>query len=485
MKCPKCGSMNKAGAKFCKNCGSPLTQQKPKPVAQMTSSRAVPKKQNKLVLALALLVVLLAAFYGWGSFYYSKDKQIDRLVVKMTEPTKDLSKDVFTKTGSFQVTKDSVEPLQKYYHDHPSVANELASKWKSESGEQAGKDAVSLQKSGHWLLFLPRYKLQVATYKPTVVTNHADAKITVDGRSAGTVKTSGKQYVQRLAPVIAGTHAFVISSSVGTSSASVNVFSDAAIDLSIHTASFQVSAPDAPNGSIYINGEKVGTLDGDGNKTFINYLLTKNMSLYVKKTDGSRSETISDFGRIISRDPKKARSDDDEIVAVNGSWVLKPEWNDDDADADASSASSSEDSNDDRDEDADSNDDADSESDDADESNRIDQDDLQEAVDGAWGNGDDDAADYYVGGEGNSSYQSIKRMHDSWDNADNISSYGETVTISKAHKKGDNIVCDLRVTHHVVWTNKPTTNVVDQYVGTTLNDDYKIISMGHGSTISK
>lgn len=76
-------------------------------------------------------------------------------------------------------------------------------------------------------------------------------------------------------------------------------------------------------------------------------------------------------------------------------------------------------------------------------------------------------------------------MHDSWDNADNISSYGETVTISKAHKKGDNIICDLRVTHHVVWTNKPTTNVVDQYVGTTLNDDYKIISMGHGSTISK
>lgn len=44
MKCPKCGSMNKAGAKFCKNCGSPLTQQKPKPVAQMTSSRAMPKK---------------------------------------------------------------------------------------------------------------------------------------------------------------------------------------------------------------------------------------------------------------------------------------------------------------------------------------------------------------------------------------------------------------------------------------------------------
>ena len=171
MKCPKCGSMNKAGAKFCKNCGSPLTQQKPKPVAQMTSVRAVPKKQNKLVLALALLVVLLAAFYGWGSFYYSKDKQIDRIVVKMKEPTKDLSKDVFTKTASFQVTKDSVEPLQKYYHDHPSVANELASKWKSESGEQAGKDAVSLQKSGHWLLFLPRYKLQVATYKPTVVTD--------------------------------------------------------------------------------------------------------------------------------------------------------------------------------------------------------------------------------------------------------------------------------------------------------------------------
>ena len=87
--------------------------------------------------------------------------------------------------------------------------------------------------------------------------------------------------------------------------------------------------------------------------------------------------------------------------------------------------------------------------------------------------------------EEDGSYQSIKRMHDSWDNADNISSYGETVTISKAHKKGDNIICDLRVTHHVVWTNKPTTNVVDQYVGTTLNDDYKIISMGHGSTISK
>ena len=130
-------------------------------------------RHGKIAVVIGVVALLiLAAGYGFGKSYYAKDKQIDRIISALKDPSQDLSPYVKTDDSSFQLTKKSVRPLQTYYKANQTKANNLGSEWKREDDfDDIFKDSVSLGEDGHYFFLFPKYKLMVKTYSPTVVTN--------------------------------------------------------------------------------------------------------------------------------------------------------------------------------------------------------------------------------------------------------------------------------------------------------------------------
>lgn len=214
--CAKCGAPNQANATFCAKCGAklvkpaqssqptqPVQQVKPvQPVQQVQPvkpAKTVKKRANlkqtrkwkKPILITAAVLLVLLAGYGFGKSYYAKDKQIDRIISALKDPSQDLSPYVKTDDSSFQLTKKSVRPLQTYYKENKTTANNLGSKWKNQEEFDASfEKSVSLGEDGHYFFLFPKYKLMVKTYSPTVVTNHKNS----------TIKMNGKTWVSCLAP---------------------------------------------------------------------------------------------------------------------------------------------------------------------------------------------------------------------------------------------------------------------------------------------
>lgn len=138
--CAKCGAKNKAGDQYCANCGAklikpsklkqPMQQTKPLRQAKPSKKRVDVKKSRHGKRAAVIGVVallILAAGYGFGKSYYAKDKQIDRIISVLKDPSQDLSPYVKTDDSSFQLTKKSVRPLQTYYKENKTAANNLGS----------------------------------------------------------------------------------------------------------------------------------------------------------------------------------------------------------------------------------------------------------------------------------------------------------------------------------------------------------------------
>ncbi len=79
----------------------------------------------------------------------------------------------------------------------------------------------------------------VKTYSPTVVTNHENSTIKMNGKNVGKLSASGDYYQKKL-----------------------DLFSNHQVSLNITTGSFTVSS--VPNGEVYINDKKVADLDDKG-----------------------------------------------------------------------------------------------------------------------------------------------------------------------------------------------------------------------------
>ncbi len=170
----------------------------------------------------------------------------------------------------------------------------------------------------------------VKTYSPTVVTNHENSTIKMNGKNVGKLSASGDYYQKKLDPVIAGRYTFSVSANlsgktISPSPVKLDLFSNHQVSLNITTGSFTVSS--VPNGEVYINDKKVADLDDkgpagsedaedllqdiwDGNhsedwvngsgKTYANYTVTHNLSYTGDKDDTSVTDTYQN--RIISQD---------------------------------------------------------------------------------------------------------------------------------------------------------------------------------------
>lgn len=454
--CAKCGAKNQANATFCANCGEKLVKpaqssqpsQPAQPVQQVQQVQPVkPAKTGKkradlkqarkwkkqILIAAAVLLVLLAG-YGFGKAHYAKDKQIDEIVTRMKDPKKDLSPYVKTDDSSFQLTKKSVRPLQEYYKANQTKANNLGSEWKREDDfDDIFKDSVSLGEDGHYFFLFPKYKLMVKTYSPTVVTNHKNSTIKMNGKNVGKLSASGDYYQKKLDPVIAGRYTFSVSANlsgktISPSPVKLDLFSNHRVSLNITTGSFTVSS--VPNGEVYINDKKVADLDDKGQASFKDYQITSGMSLYVKKSGIGKSDTIYNFDQYVTTAADQANDDDyddddsdssDQIKAVNGNWVLTPSW---------PGLASSED--------------------------------AEDLLQDIW---DDNDSEDWVNGSNNTGYISIKKLHDNWDDSDSVANYSEVVNVLSTSPAGNGkTYVNYTVTHKLSYTgDKDDTSVTDTY----------------------
>ncbi|CDR80576.1 zinc-ribbon domain-containing protein [Lactobacillus delbrueckii] len=450
--CAKCGAKNKAGDQYCANCGAklikpsklkqPMQQTKPLRQAKPSKKRVDVKKSRHGKRAAVIGVVallILAAGYGFGKSYYAKDKQIDRIISVLKDPSQDLSPYVKTDDSSFQLTKKSVRPLQTYYKENKTAANNLGSKWKNQEELDASfKKSISLGEDGHYFFLFPKYKLMVKIYSPTVVTNHKNSTIKMNGKNVGKLSASGDYYQKKLDPVIAGRYTFSVSANlsgktISPSPVKLDLFSNHKVSLNITTGSFTVSS--VPNGEVYINDKKVADLDDKGQASFKDYQITSGMSLYVKKSGIGKSDTIYNFDQYVtdpadqendSDDPADQEDSDDDsssdqIKAVNGRWVLTPSW---------PGLASSED--------------------------------AEDLLQDIW---DDNDSKDWVNGSSNTGYLSIKKLHDNWDDSDSVANYNEVVSVLSTSPAGSGkTYVNYTVTHKLSYTgDKDATSVTDTY----------------------
>ncbi|MBT8921067.1 zinc-ribbon domain-containing protein [Lactobacillus delbrueckii subsp. bulgaricus] len=68
-------------------------------------------------------------------------------------------------------------------------------KWEDDL-DDVFEDSVSLGEDGHYFFFFPKYKLMVKTYSPTVVTNHENSTIKMNGKNVGKLSTSGDYWIR-------------------------------------------------------------------------------------------------------------------------------------------------------------------------------------------------------------------------------------------------------------------------------------------------
>ncbi len=299
------------------------------------------RRHPKLIIFL-LILLALGIFYGWGSFYYQRDRQIDRIVANLCNPKVDMTDDVEATNPDMNVTENSLKPLQHYFKNNRHAAQTL--KLNLRKGNDS--DQISLIQSGtHWLLF-PRYQIKVQVYRPQVETNHSNSFLLVNNENYGQMEGAGQNYYKALGMVFPGRYHLVVNTKASgrrlKANSVVNIWSNTTVNMKIKTGTFQVRS--VPNGIVYINDHKAKKLDNNGQAVFKNYPLAKNMELYVRSTYHGkkiRSYTVRDLSSSI--DSEFSQSDDntsdysgainyngnaakDVYQDIEGDYIVNPIW---------------------------------------------------------------------------------------------------------------------------------------------------------------
>ncbi|MDF7669197.1 zinc-ribbon domain-containing protein [Lactobacillus sp. ESL0703] len=467
--CPQCGNKVEASVKFCPHCGADLTdvataqpqtkansakmtgQHTPPKSRQQVNQVAAPKKQplkkkTKVTLWLvAIIVVLFGGFYAWGSNHYSRNNQIDQIIVSLKNPQMGLAQYVTTDDHTIKVTNNALKPLQKYYQSHQTTANNLSMNLKA----GGSTSQISLVQSGRYLLLFPKYTLHINTYTPQVETNHRDTRVLVNGKSGGQVKGSADSYYKKLSPLFPGKYHLEVDSVVSgrelKADSTVNVWSNKTINMNIKTATFSIAS--VPGGTIYINDKKVGVLSGNGSKVFKNYPITDNMEVYVTTTFGSqtiKSQLITDLPEAIDNGDSDSNTSDDVDFDDDDHVVLKPQWK-----------------------------------------GLIDKSDAEDLLKSDF---NDPESEDFIGGSDNSSYQELRKMLKGFDRNDSTISYDmdcDIVSINPAPNDSSSVI--YKITYTFEKDNGDEHTQVMLYKGAILQEDsdkQKIKSIGSGAVIS-
>ena len=107
--------------------------------------------KNKKIWIIGIIIVLIGAFIGWGNFYYTKDRQISRIINNLQDPKVDMSKNVVASTPDMDITSQSLKPLQSYFKEHTKAAKQL--NYNLRHNRDNGE--IKLVQDGRHFLFLP------------------------------------------------------------------------------------------------------------------------------------------------------------------------------------------------------------------------------------------------------------------------------------------------------------------------------------------
>lgn len=300
-------------------------------------------KKHKIIIFITLFVVaIIAILYGYGSYYYQKDRQITRIVATLKNPNADLSHLVQGTDPDIKITKASLKPLQNYYKQNPKQLNELTKSLRDNQYD----GQIQLVENGEYFLVFPKYELRVKVYQPQVETNNANSRLTVNGKNYGTMTGAGQNYYQNLGLIFPGKYHILVNTKVAgrklEADSVVDIWSDKTIDMLIRTATFRIRS--VPNGIVYINGKKAAKLDKSGQYVFKAYPLAKNIELQVKtKSNGKTisSVPVQNLTQIISQQSSntvegstdynhKAKFLGNKNTAVyqdsDGNFIVNPFW---------------------------------------------------------------------------------------------------------------------------------------------------------------
>ena len=299
-------------------------------------------KKHKKIWILGILILLIAAFTGLGSLYYTKDRQIKRLVMNLQNPNAEMAQFVEPSTPDMNVTDASLKPLQNYFQEHRQAAKRLADNLR----HNRDNTEIRLVESGRHLLIFPKYKLRVQCFRPQVKTNHANSTLYVNKRDYGQMQGGNQNYYQDLGLVFPGRYHVLVKSKVNgrklDADSIVNIWSDKTVDMQIKTATFQIRS--VPKGVIYINDRQAGKLNEDGTYTFKDYPIAKRMEIYIKsKVDGQtiKSEKVTDLAQSIipefsdtdndvadydSTREYQGNSEKDVYQDTEGDYIVNPIW---------------------------------------------------------------------------------------------------------------------------------------------------------------
>ena len=458
--CPNCGAPVKETDKICGNCGHQLkvTPKSPQPQPSLSTPKPHQKRvqvqpkphkpmktKNKILLGLGIgAVIILGGGYYIGSQYFSQANQVDRIFTAVKNPNADLSKDVIADDNTTKVTADSLKPFQNYYHENQKAADELAQSMK----DNTNTSQVELVKSGSNFLIFPKYVLKLRTYKPEISTNHADSTVKINGKDVGKLSEDGASYTTTSASIFPGKYNLEVQSKVSgrtlKATSNVNVWSNKDINLDIKTQTFKIKG--TPNADVYINDQKIGTLDSNGDATCEDYPMTKNMNLYLTTTYNKKmikSEVVNDLEgefNSISSDSEDGTSNSGTVVKEDGSYTVEPKWD-----------------------------------------GVISKDDAEKLLDNAWSSPD---GDYFVDGEDNKDYSDIKKVLKDIDNNDEINSSDKEIVVESVSPAGKNMSA---ITFKINWTFHKDDHDKDQtmeYKGGLIQKDddgnYKIKTIGIG-----
>lgn len=301
-------------------------------------------KKHKIMIFLTLfVVVIIAALYGYGSYYYQKDRQITRIIAALKNPNRDLSDLVQGTDPDIKITKSSLTPLQTYYKKNPQQLKELTKSLRNNQYD----GQIQLVENGEYFLVFPKYELKIKVYQPQVETNHANSRLTVNGKSYGKMTGAGQNYYHNLGLVFPGKYHLLVNTKVAgrklKADSVVDIWSDKTIDMLIKTATFRIRS--VPNGEVYINDKKVATLDKSGQYIFKDYPLAKNMELQIKtKSDGQTisSVPVNNLSQIINQQTSntvEGSTDYNHEVSflgnqntavyqdADGNYIVNPFWN--------------------------------------------------------------------------------------------------------------------------------------------------------------
>lgn len=451
--CPNCGTPLKDGATFCPNCGAKITQNSapktPQSAPQQVPTRSVQRKpvqhkpmskKNKIIWSIiATFAVIFIGLYIFGNQYYSRDRQIARIVNAVKSSKGDLSKYVLADDSNVKVTADSVEPYKKL------LATEKSDKLQSNLTDESSVTNGELVENGKYFLLFPKYQLKVQTYQPKVTTNHADSVLYINGDKSGKFSNdSDNNYYNKENRLLAGKYTFLVKSKISgrnlQASSTVDV-SKGDIDMGIETQTFMVKS--IPGANIFINDKKIGTVGQDGKVTFENYPITKNMDFYVTTKVGKKdlpSTTIHDFGEAVS---DNYNGSSDQVDTSDDDVVVTPEW-----------------------------------------PGMISDDDAKSLFQGTF---DDPDSDDFVNGSSNTTYKDITKMEKGFDDNDDISNVDYEVEVESITPAADETSkVDYKVTYKFDHDDYTNTQVME-YKGATVKkdgDNYKIDYLGNGKLIS-